>query len=78
MIRPLGTVVLAFVSATLVVSADTSRSEPLALELASAMQQPKLDAFAAKNPDSANGFVAVLLFPNVQMLVVAGEPCRLH
>lgn len=74
MIRPVGTVALAFVSAALVVSADTSRSEPLARELATAMQQRKLDAFAAKNPDSPNAYVAALLFPDIQLLVVAGEP----
>lgn len=54
--------------------ADTSKSEPIARELADLMVQQKLDVFAAKDPLAANTFVAALLFPNVQLLVVAGEP----
>lgn len=74
MVRTVGTVALVFVSVALMVSADASRSEPLARDLATMMQQRKLDACAAKNPDAPNVYVAALLFPNVQLLVVAGEP----
>jgi hypothetical protein len=54
--------------------AEESRSAPLAKELAALMTQQKLDAFAAKNPNEPNMFVAALLFPGVQLLVVAGQP----
>jgi hypothetical protein len=66
--------VTALASWELVASAQGSHSEPVARQLSQLMQQRKLDAFAAKNPDTPNGFVAVLLFPNVQLLLVAGEP----
>jgi hypothetical protein len=55
-------------------SAESSRSEPLATELATLMVQRNLNAFAAKDPDAADMFVAALLFPNVQLLVVSGQP----
>ena len=54
--------------------AEVSKSEPVARELATLMVQQKLDAFAAKDPQASNKFVAALLFPGVQLLVVAGEP----
>jgi hypothetical protein len=68
------TIAIAVVTSTFGLSAQSSRSEPLARELATAMQQRKLDAFAAKNPDAPNSYVAASLFPTVQLLVVAGEP----
>lgn len=58
----------------LTTSADVSTSEPVARELGRLMVQQKLPAFAAKDPRAANTFVAAMLFPNVQLLVVAGEP----
>jgi hypothetical protein len=54
--------------------ADASKSEPGAREVATLMVQQKLEAFAATDPQAPNTFIAALLFPNVQLLVVAGEP----
>jgi hypothetical protein len=55
-------------------AAQTSQSEPLARELSALMAQHKLDAFAAKDPAAPDTYVAAMLFPNVQLLIVDGQP----
>ena len=56
------------------VVAEASKSEPVARELAALMAQQKLHAFAAKDPQMPDAYVAAMLFPNVQLLVVGGRP----
>lgn len=48
-------------------------SIPVAGELTSLMAQRHLDAIAAAVPDTPNRFVAALLIPNAQLLVVSAE-----
>jgi hypothetical protein len=48
-----------------------SQSPALAKELQTVMVEKKLDAIAAADPETAGGFIAVLLFPDVQLLAVA-------
>lgn len=56
------------------VSAQMSRSEPLARELVTLMGAQKLDAIAVRHPTQPDTFVAALVFPGVQLLVVSGKP----
>ena len=51
-----------------------SRSEPAARELASLMAAQKLDTIAVRDPQAPDTFVAAMLFPDVQLLVVSGRP----
>ena len=55
------------------VSAQESRSAPLARQLAAALDAGKLDSIAAKDPAATDVFVAALYFPGVQLLVVSGR-----
>lgn len=57
---------------TIPAAAADSRSEPLAKELATLLQQQKLDVIAAADPADDKRFVAALFFPG-QLLVVAGH-----
>ena len=50
-----------------------SRSGPLARELAELMVAQQLGAVAARDPDTPDRFVAALLFPDVQLLVVSAR-----
>jgi hypothetical protein len=54
-------------------AAQESRSAPLARELAGLLAERKLDAYAVQSRDTADEFVAVLFFPNEQLLVVAAR-----
>jgi hypothetical protein len=54
------------------VSAQESRSAPLAKQLAAALDAGKLDSIAAKDPDAPDLFCAALYFPGMQLLVVSG------
>jgi len=72
-----GATVLVMLGAAQSVVADadrTSRSETVAGELARRMAHAKLDAYAVRDPDAPNSFIAALLFPGVQLLVVCGQP----
>ncbi len=51
----------------------TSASAAPARELASLLDQAKLDSVAAKDPGAADRFVAALYFPGSQLLVVAAK-----
>jgi hypothetical protein len=55
------------------VSAQDSKSGPLAKQLAAALDAAKLDSIAAADPDAPDAFAAALYFPGVQLLVVAGK-----
>jgi hypothetical protein len=55
------------------VSAQESKSAPLARQLAAALDARKLDSIAAKDPDAPDVFVAALYFPGSQLLVVSGR-----
>jgi hypothetical protein len=46
-------------------------SPPRAKELVALLQTKKLEAFAVKDPSATGRFVAVLLIPNVQLMVVS-------
>ncbi len=51
--------------------APTATSPAPAKELAALLQSKKLDAFAVKDTTQAGRFVAVLMVPNVQLMVVS-------
>jgi hypothetical protein len=59
---------------TLPIYGQQSQSAPVASELTTLMRQQRLDAFAARVPDAPDTFVAAMLFPGVQLLVVTGTP----
>jgi hypothetical protein len=70
-----GAIVLLSVSClSIAVRGQESQSEPFARELATLMAQRKLDAYATRDPDAPDTFIAALVFPRVQLLVVAGKP----
>jgi hypothetical protein len=54
--------------------AEESQSERLAHELTSAMTHRGLTTYAVRDPEAADTFVAAMLFPDVQLLVVSGRP----
>ena len=54
-------------------SAQHAQSEPLARELTGLMVDQKLSAVAIKDPDTPDRFVAALVFPDVQLLVVSAR-----
>ena len=56
-----------------VVSAQESKSAPLAKQLAAALDAGKLDSIAAKDPSAPDAFVAALYFPGLQLLVISGK-----
>jgi hypothetical protein len=55
------------------VSAQESKSAPLAKQLAAALDVGKLDSIAAKDPSAPDAFVAALYFPGLQLLVISGK-----
>lgn len=55
------------------VSAQESKSAPLAKQLAAAIDAAKLDTIAARDPAAPDVFVAALYFPGTQLLVVSGR-----
>lgn len=55
------------------VSAQESKSAPLARQLAAALDAGKLDSIAAKDPSAPDVFVAALYFPGAQLLVVSAK-----
>ena len=65
--------VLLALSAAPPVSAQDSKSAPLAKQLAAALDAGKLDSIAAKDPNAPDVFFAALYFPGVQLLVVSGK-----
>ena len=62
--------------ATLVPAAALDRashSATIATELAKALSEQRLDAFAAQDPDEPDRFIAALFFANSQLLVVSAR-----
>ncbi len=53
--------------------AQEPQSAALAKELGQVLDQKKLSAFAAKDPSAPDLFVAVLFYPNSQMMVVSAR-----
>jgi hypothetical protein len=53
--------------------AQTSRSGPLAKQLAQMLEEKKLDSVAAHVPGGDDRYVAALFFPNLQFLVVSAR-----
>ena len=72
-----GVCMLAVVCCSMLFAATTSaqraQSEPLARELTGMMVDQKLGAVAIKDPDTPDRFVAALVFPDVQLLVVSAR-----
>jgi hypothetical protein len=54
-------------------AAQEAKSVALAKQLGSALESAKLDVVAAKDPASADSFVAALYFPGAQLLVVSAR-----
>lgn len=65
--------VLVSLSAVASVSAQESKSAPLAKQLAAALDAGKLDSVAAKDPGAPDVFCAALYFPGAQLLVVSAK-----
>ena len=65
--------VLLALSAAAPVSAQDSKSGPLAKQLAAALDAAKMDSIAAKDPEAPDAFAAALYFPGMQLLVVSGK-----
>jgi hypothetical protein len=57
-----------------VARAEDTQSGSAARELSALMEQHHLEALAARNPDTPDGYIAARLYPGVQLLVVAGRP----
>jgi len=55
------------------VSAQESKSAPLAKQLSAALDAGKLDSIAAQDPADSDRFVAALYFPGVQLLVISAK-----
>ncbi|MBS1817613.1 MAG: hypothetical protein JSU08_06775 [Acidobacteria bacterium] len=70
-VRTLAALALATSAAAPVLAQPASAA--LARELTTTLAARHLDAFAARDPQAADGFVAALLYPNVQLLVVSGR-----
>jgi hypothetical protein len=64
---------VALLSASATVSAQESKSAPLARQLAAALDAGKLDSIAAQNPTTPDVFCAALYFPGAQLLVVSAK-----
>jgi len=56
-----------------IAAAQDGKSVVLAKQLGAALESAKLDAVAAKDPASADSFVAALYFPGAQLLVVSAR-----
>jgi len=66
-------VLLGLLAAASPARAQESKSGPLAKQLAAALDAAKLDSVAAKDPSSADTFIAALYFPGAQLLVVSAK-----
>lgn len=66
-------VVLTALSVAAPASAQESKSSALAKELVTTLDDGKLDSIAAKDPSSADTFVAALYVPGLQLLVISAQ-----
>jgi hypothetical protein len=73
MLRTVGILVLFSGSLAAPPTAQTLRSAILAPQLTEALNQQKLDAIAAQDPDEPDRFVAALLFQDTQLLLVSAR-----
>lgn len=72
--RPLVFVAVAVLaSATALTAAEDSKSAAVAKELTLALEAAKLDAIAVADPSSPGSFIAALLIPETQLLVVSAK-----
>jgi hypothetical protein len=71
-LRVLVVTILAALPAQLA-SAEDARSAPLVKQLAALMAERQLDSLAAKDPQDPGRYVAALLFPGVQLLLVSAQ-----
>jgi hypothetical protein len=60
-------------SAAVLTAAEDSKSSAVAKELSQALEAAKLDAIAVADPSSPGSFVAALLIPETQLLVVSAK-----
>ena len=63
----------AFAAVGVAADAQTPASSTTAGDLASLMIKHKLDVFAVQDPQLPNRFLAVMLIPSVQLLIVSAE-----
>jgi hypothetical protein len=73
LLRVLLTVIILVGLAAVPAVAQDSKSTVLAKELATLLDQAKLDAIAARDPASPDSYVAALYFPGAQLLVVSAR-----
>ncbi len=76
--RLLSTFLVVFISAGTAAAGTLERSSNVAAQLVQLMQEQKLDAYAAEDPQVPGRFVAAMLVPDVQLLVVAAETTAPH
>jgi len=64
---------LGLLASAMTAAPSESQSAALARRLATALHDQQLEAIAAADPKAADRFIAALIFPGVQLLVVAGQ-----
>jgi len=62
---------LSVIGATAVCEAQPSQSSSVAKQMVAAMQASHLDAIAVRDPEAAGRYIAALVFPESQLLVVS-------
>ena len=67
------TLAVMFAASTALPAQSQPASAKLTQDLTATLAARHLDAFAARDPAAADRFVAVLVYPKVQLLVVAGR-----
>jgi len=73
MVRTLAVLLAAVLAVPAAVRAQEARSGDLARQLAQLLDDKKLDAIAAADPQSPGTYVAALYFPGTQLLVVSAK-----
>jgi hypothetical protein len=73
MVRSLAVLFAAVLAVPAVVRAQESKSADLAKQLAQLLDEKKLDAIAAADPQTAGVFAAALYYPGTELLVVSAK-----
>jgi hypothetical protein len=73
MVRTLAVLFAVVLAATTTARAQESKSSDLAKQLAQLLDEKKLDAVAAADPQSAGTFAAALYYPGTELLVVSAK-----
>jgi hypothetical protein len=73
MLRPLAVLFAAVLAVPAVVPAQDAKSVDLAKQLAQLLDEKKLDAVAAADPQTPGTYAAALYFPGTQFLVVSAK-----